>query len=161
MRDLEPPSLRLPDRQLKRVVQPAIAEVPADGNVVSLPKNVRVVVRDALRPVTVRAHRATCLELIDLEEHPMMRLRRNRQARAIDRRRDDVAYPNNLCGLQRLRCERVPEGIPFAVIEHRTGAVALQDRIESQWELEYELKQLATLRPVADTSLHAPLWPDH
>ena len=61
------------------------------------------------------------------------------QARAIDGSGDDVAYPEDLSGLQRLRGERVAEPVPFAVIDHRRRAIPLKDRIESQRELEYEL----------------------
>jgi len=75
VRYLKPSCVRLADRHAQRVVQAAKAEVPADRYVVALPKQIRVVVRDALCPVTVRAHRATSLELVRLEQHPLIGLR--------------------------------------------------------------------------------------
>jgi hypothetical protein len=40
------------------------------------------------------------------------------------------------------------------VIDHRRRAIAFEDRIEADRELEYELEQLATVRPVGDHRVH-------
>src|SRR2546428_5361460 len=72
IRHLEVSSVRLADREAERVMQTTKTEVPADRNVVALPQQGGVVVRDALCPVAVGAPRATGLGLLMFEQPPLI-----------------------------------------------------------------------------------------
>src|SRR5438309_2956833 len=89
----------------------------------------------------------------------MMRFGRRGEAQVIDRSSDDVAYAEYLRRLHRPRGEGVAKRVPLAVIDHRRRPIALEDRIESDRELKYELEQLAAIWAVRDHRVHDGLEP--